>query len=170
MKSFEKALMASNRWALIVVLAAMSIIIFVNVISRYIEGEALPWAEEVARHLMIWLTFLGAGPVLRYGGHLAVENLQDSLPRPLAMALRLIVALLLLCFFGFMIWYGLLYVSRTQYQTTAATQISFGYIYAAMPIGGLLLIAHFLLVVRDYVKDRRFASDEHFDAQASASL
>jgi TRAP-type C4-dicarboxylate transport system permease small subunit len=170
MKSFEKALMASNRWALIVVLAAMSIIIFVNVISRYIEGDALPWAEEVARHLMIWLTFLGAGPVLRYGGHLAVENLQDSLPRPLAMALRLIVALLLLCFFGFMIWYGLLYVSRTQYQTTAATQISFGYIYAAMPIGGLLLIAHFLLIVRDYVRDRKFASDAHFDAQASASL
>jgi TRAP-type transport system small permease protein len=170
MKSFEKALMASNRWALIVVLAAMSIIIFVNVISRYIEGEALPWAEEVARHLMIWLTFLGAGPVLRYGGHLAVENLQDSLPRSWAIALRFIIALLLLCFFGFMIWYGLLYVSRTQYQTTAATQISFGYIYAAMPIGGLLLIAHFLLIVRDYVRDRKFASDEHFDAQASASL
>ena len=170
MKSFEKALMATNRWALIVVLATMSVIIFANVISRYIEGEALPWAEEVARHLMIWLTFLGAGPVLRYGGHLAVENLQDSLPRSWAIALRLIIALLLLCFFGFMIWYGLIYVSRTQYQTTAATQISFGYIYAAMPIGGLLLIAHFLLVVRDYVKDRRFASDEHFDAQASASL
>lgn len=170
MKSFEKALMATNRWALIVVLATMSVIIFANVISRYIEGEALPWAEEVARHLMIWLTFLGAGPVLRYGGHLAVENLQDSLPRSWAIALRLIIALLLLCFFGFMIWYGLIYVSRTQYQTTAATQISFGYIYAAMPIGGLLLIAHFLLVVRDYVIDRRFASDEHFDAQASASL
>jgi TRAP-type C4-dicarboxylate transport system permease small subunit len=29
---------------------------------------------------MIWLTFLGAGPVLRYGGHIAVENLQDALP------------------------------------------------------------------------------------------
>ena len=170
MKSFEKALMASNRWALIVILAAMSLIIFVNVISRYIEGEALPWAEEVARHLMIWLTFLGAGPVLRYGGHLAVENLQDSLPRRLAITMRLIVALLLLCFFGFMIWYGLIYVSRTQYQTTAATQISFGYIYAAMPIGGLLLILHFLLVLRDYITDRRFASDAHFDAQASASL
>lgn len=170
MKTFENSLVAVNRWALIVVLAAMSVIIFINVINRYIVGEALPWAEEVARHLMIWLTFLGAGPVLRYGGHLAVENLQDSLPRPFAIALRVIVALLLLCFFVFMIWYGLLYVSRTQYQTTAATQISFGYVYAAMPIGGLLLISHFLLVVRDYVSDRRFASDAHFDAQASASL
>ena len=40
----------------------------------------------------------------------------------------------------------------------------------AMPIGGLLLIAHWLLVVRDYIRARRFAGDDHFDANASASL
>ncbi len=170
MKTLEKALMAVNRWALILLLAAMSVIIFINVIDRYFDGEALPWAEEVARHMMIWLTFLGAGPVLRYGGHLAVENLQDSLPRAGAIALRVVIALLLLAFFVFMIWYGLLYVQRAQFQSTAATQISFAYIYAAMPVGGLLLILHFLFVVRDYVLERRFASDDHFDATASASL
>ena len=170
MKTFEQAVMAVNRWALILLLAAMSVIIFINVIDRYFDGQALPWAEEVARHMMIWLTFLGAGPVLRYGGHLAVENLQDALPRAAAIALRVVIALLMLAFFVFMIWYGLLYLERAQYQTTAATQISFAYIYAAMPVGGLLLILHFLFIVRDYVLERRFASDDHFDANASASL
>ena len=48
---------------------------------RYLTSDSLEWAEEVSRHMMIWLTFLGAGPVLRYGGHIAVENLQDALPR-----------------------------------------------------------------------------------------
>jgi len=43
-------------------------------------------------------------------------------------------------------------------------------VYAAMPIGGVLLIAHWLLVVRDYMRERVFASDAHFDANASASL
>ncbi len=170
MKTLEKALMSVNRWALILLLAAMSVIIFINVINRYYDGEALPWAEEVARHMMIWLTFLGAGPVLRYGGHIAVDNLQDSLPRKAAVALRMLIALLLLAFFVFLIWWGLLYVERTQYQSTAATQISFAYIYAAMPIGGVLLILHFLFILRDYVLERRFATDDHFDANASASL
>jgi TRAP-type C4-dicarboxylate transport system permease small subunit len=170
MKTFEQAVMAVNRWALILLLAAMSVIILINVVDRYFDGEALPWAEEVARHMMIWLTFLGAGPVLRYGGHLAVENLQDALPRAGAIALRVLISLLMLAFFMFMIWYGLLYVERAQYQTTAATQISFAYIYAAMPVGGVLLILHFLFIVRDYVLERRFASDDHFDANASASL
>ncbi len=58
----------------------MSVIIFVNVAMRYLTSNSLEWAEEVSRHMMIWLTFLGAGPVLRYGGHIAVENLQDALP------------------------------------------------------------------------------------------
>lgn len=76
----------------------------------------------------------------------------------------------MLGFFGFMIWYGMLYLERAQYQTTAATQISFAYIYAAMPVGGALLIIHWLLITRSYILERRFAEDAHFDANASASL
>ena len=70
----------------------MSVIIFTNVVMRYVTSDSLEWAEEVSRHMMIWLTFLGAGPVLRYGGHIAVENLQDALPRAGAIAMRAIVA------------------------------------------------------------------------------
>ena len=170
MQTFERILLGTNRWALILLLAAMAVIIFINVALRYLTNASLEWAEEVARYLMIWLTFLGAGPVLRYGGHIAVENLQDALPKPLAVALRVLVAALLLGFFGFMVWYGWLYMQRTMFQMTPVTQIPFAYVYSAMPIGGVLLIANLLLVVRGYTQDRSFAADAHFDANASASL
>jgi TRAP-type C4-dicarboxylate transport system permease small subunit len=169
-KTFERLFLATNRWVLILLLAAMSVIIFTNVTLRYTTSQSIEWAEEVSRHMMIWLTFLGAGPVLRYGGHIAVENLQDALPRPVAIALRAIVALLLFALFGFLVWYGWLYMQRTRFQLTAATQVPFSWIYAAMVVGGVLLIVHWLLIVKDYVLDRRFASDAHFDATASASL
>jgi TRAP-type C4-dicarboxylate transport system permease small subunit len=168
--TFERYFLATNRWALILLLAAMSVIIFVNVALRYLTSQSIEWAEEVSRHMMIWLTFLGAGPVLRYGGHIAVENLQDALPAALAVAVRAVVAALLFAFFGFMIWYGWLYMQRTLFQMTAVTQIPFAWIYSAMPIGGVLLVIHWLLVVRGYVLRREFASDAHFDATASASL
>lgn len=170
METFERAFVAVNRWALILLLAAMACIVFANVALRYLTNDSLVWAEEVARHLMIWLTFLGAGPVLRYGGHIAVENLQDALPRAGGIAMRAVVAALLFAFFGFMVWYGWLYMQRTMFQLTAVTQIPFAYIYSAMAIGGVLLIVHFLLVVKGYVLRREFASDEHFDADAAASL
>lgn len=170
MQAFERYFHAANRWALIGLLAAMSVIIFTNVVLRYTTSQSLEWAEEVSRHMMIWLTFLGAGPVLRYGGHIAVENLQDALSPKGAVAMRMVVAALLFAFFGFMIWYGWLYIERTMFQLTAATQIPFAYIYSAMSIGGVLLVVHFLLIVRGYVLRREFAADAHFDAAASASL
>ncbi len=170
MQAFERVFLAVNRWVLILLLAAMSAIIFTNVVLRYTTSESIEWAEEVSRHMMIWLTFLGAGPVLRYGGHIAVENLQDALPRAGGIALRAVVAALLMAFFGFMVWYGWLYMQRTMFQMTAVTQIPFAYIYSAMAIGGVLLIVHFLFVIKGYVLRREFASDAHFDANASASL
>lgn len=164
------AFLAVNRWLLILVLGAMSIIVFANVVLRYSTNYSIEWSEEVARHLMIWLTFLGCGPVLRHGGHIAVENLQDMLPRHAAIAVRGLVALLMMGLFGLLLVFGLQYVERTQYQTTAVTQIPFSYIYLALPIGAGLTIVHFSLILCDYLLERRFPADEHFDATASASL
>jgi TRAP-type transport system small permease protein len=170
MDVFEKALMRVNRAALVLLLAAMAIIIFANVVLRYTTSESIEWAEEVARYLMVWLTFLGAGPVLRYGGHIAVDNLQDSLPPRAAEALRVLIAALLFGFFGFMVWFGVMYVERAQFQMTPTTQVSMGWVYAAMPVGGVLLVLHLALVLKGYLKHRSFAADGHFDANASASL
>jgi len=170
MKTFERYFVGTNKWLLIIMLAVMSIIIFANVVLRYTTNVSIEWAEEVARHLMIWLTFLGCGPVLRYGGHIAVENLQDSLPHALALGLRLLIAIMLTGLFVFFIWFGLEYMDRTQYQQTPATQISFAFIYAALPVGAAFSLIHWLLIVKDYVLQRQFAADSHFDATASASL
>jgi TRAP-type transport system small permease protein len=168
--SIERGLVATNRWLLIALLAAMSVIVFANVCSRYLISFSIPWSEEVARHMMVWLTFLGAGPVLRAGGHIAVENLQDALPRQFAVVVRFVVAALLMSFFVLMVWVGWEYMTRSVHQLTAATQISFAWVYSAIPIGGMLLIAHFLFIIRGYVTNREFAADDQFDATASASL
>ena len=168
--TFERYFLATNRWLLIVTLAVMAVIIFANVGLRYLTSQSIEWAEEVARHLMIWLTFLGCGPVLRHGGHIAVENLQDALPAGLAMTVRAFIAVLLLAFFVFFVWFGLQYMDRTQFQQTPATQIPFSYIYAALPVGMAMAAVHWLLIVRRYVARREFSPDTHFDATASSSL
>ena len=170
MKTFENYFLAVNRWLLIGTLAVMAVIIFTNVVLRYTTSQSIEWAEEVSRHLMIWLTFLGCGPTLRYGGHIAVENLQDVLSPRGAVVLRAVIAALLTGFFVFCIWFGLEYMDRTQYQITPATQISFALVYAALPVGMFLTLIHWMLVMRPYVERREFASDSHFDSTASASL
>ena len=170
MDAVERAFVALNRWALIVLLAAMACIVFANVTLRYLTNDSLVWAEEVARYLMVWLTFLGAGQVLRFGGHIAIENLHDVLPGAVGRALRCVLVLVLLAFFGVMAWYGVAYTSVMRFQTTAATGISFAWVYLAIPIGFALLAIHLLLVARRYVIERRMLESAEIDAEAAASL
>lgn len=170
MNKFEQVFVAINRWMLIVLLAAMSIIVFLNVVMRYMTDASIPWSEEVSRHMMIWLTFLGGGLVLRSGGHIAIDNLQNALSTRNARILRVIVFLLMSFFFGLLFYFGCIYVSRTMVQTTAATEIPFGYVYLAMPVGLALMFVHLFLIARRWVLNREFIADQDFDATASASL
>jgi TRAP-type C4-dicarboxylate transport system permease small subunit len=163
---FDRALLKANRWALIAILAAMAAMVFVNVVLRFTSDRSLLWVEEVSRYLMIWLTFLGGGPVLRYGGHLGIETLQEAWPR-YAAAIRAAVFAILLGFFAFMVWVGLRYAAFAWEQTTPVMQIPIGVVYLAIPIGFALMIAHLLLMAGPYVRRRALLADGEFDADSA---
>lgn len=167
MQTFERIFVALNKWVVVLLLAAMSVIVFANVSLRYLSNSSITWAEEVARYLMIWMTFLGAGLALRIGGHVAITNLHDFLGTRLQRVLRAFIGLLLLCFFVAMMWIGYEYMIRMGRQLTPATRIPFSYIYAAMPIGFALMIVHFLLIARSYVLGEDLA-DEGVQQEAAA--
>ena len=166
----ERVLVACNRWVLIVLLLLMACIVFANVVLRYTTGDSLVWAEEVARHLMIWGTFLGAGLVLRFGGHVAIDNLHQAVSTPVARALRTVVALGIGAFALVMTYSSILYVWATRFQTTAATDIPMSWVYSAMPVGFFLIFIHLLFIVRGYVTQGAYAESAEMDADAAASL
>lgn len=170
MNVFEKTLVTVNRWLLILMLAAMSCIIFANVVLRYLTNDSLVWAEEVSRYLMIWITFLGAGLVLRFGGHVAIEDLHHRLPRRVSRWLRAGLVAMLMVFFAAMGWWGLQYMDFMQYQTSPVLGISYWWIYLASPIGFGLLMLHLALVARNYVRQLRFVESDEIDAEAAASI
>lgn len=157
MRRFEHYFIAVNKWALVLLLSAMAVIVFANVSLRYLTNFSITWAEEVARYLMVWMTFIGAGLALRTGGHVAIGNFQEMLGPGAQRVVRGLILCLLLAFFAIMIWMGKDYMDRMRFQVTPATRISFSYIYAAMPIGFALLIVHLLLIARSFVLENRFA-------------
>ena len=166
LERFDRTLLAANRWALIAMLAAMATMVFANVALRFLTDASILWVEEVSRYLMIWLTFLGAGLVLRYGGHVGIDTLQEALPRQAAVIRGGIVAILL-AFFAFMIVVGLRYAVLAWGQTTPVLGIPVGAVYLAMPIGFALLVAHLLLMARGYVSRRQLLADGQFDSVAA---
>jgi TRAP-type C4-dicarboxylate transport system permease small subunit len=163
--TFDRALMCANRWAVIVMLAAMASMVFANVALRFLTDQSILWVEEVSRFLMIWLTFLGSGIVLRYGAHVAIDTLAQKLPG-LAFSIRGAVLGVLVAFFAAMVWLGTRYAILTWGQTTPVLGIPFGAVYLAMPIGFALMIVHLALMATEYVRSGRFLVAPEFDADA----
>lgn len=65
--------------ALIISLAVMVIVIFTQVVMRYIFNNSLSWSEEFARYLFVWFSWIGVSAGLKDGEHLKVEILSVAL-------------------------------------------------------------------------------------------
>jgi TRAP-type transport system small permease protein len=164
--TFDRRLLAVNRWLVIILLAAMAIMVFANVVLRFVTDYSILWAEESSRYTMVWLAFIGAGPVLRYGGHIGIDSLQQAMPRH-AAAIRAVIFVLLAVFFCAMIVIGTRYAVLTWAQTTPVLEIPVGAVYLAMPIGFVLSLVHLAVMARGYVDRHELLGDGDFDADAA---
>jgi TRAP-type C4-dicarboxylate transport system permease small subunit len=78
-------------------LAAMCVMVFGNVVLRYLFNQGLTASDELSRLFFVWLTFVGAAVAIRERGHIGVDMLVRRLP-PLGARLCLVLA------HGLMLW------------------------------------------------------------------
>jgi TRAP-type C4-dicarboxylate transport system permease small subunit len=61
-------------------LAVMVVLVFGNVVLRYVFNSGIAVSEEVARWLFVWLCFMGAVVALKEGAHMGTDLLLSRLP------------------------------------------------------------------------------------------
>ena len=161
----ERAFVKANEWFVIALMAVMTVLVIVNVASRYILNFSIVWVEELTRYMMVWVGFVGSGLVLRYGAHIAVDAFQDVLPPSLARAMRAVVVVLLALTFGYLTWLGIRYVGFAWDQETPILEWNTGAVLLAIPIGSALMLVHLLLVARGYIRGRTYETHEAFGSE-----
>ncbi|MFG1462598.1 TRAP transporter small permease [Xanthobacter sp. DSM 24535] len=156
----DTAVMFVNRWLMILALAVMAVFVFVGVALRYLSNGTLVWAEESSRYIMVWLAFIGIGPVLRVGGHVAVDSLVAAVSLPLQRALRLVVALIVAGCTLWLLYAGWAYVARSWYQTTPVLGMPFALVALAAPVGFALCLWHLFMMAGRFVAWGTFDSSD----------
>ncbi len=141
-----------NQGLVVVMMGAMATLVFTNVITRYVFDFSLNWAEELSRYLMIWVAYLGAGLAMREGRHVAIEYVQGLLPARFAPVARALVALIVLAFLVVLAKLGIDIVQFAWRQRTPVLGWPQGVVYLAIPVGAVLFGLHFLLILRDWVR------------------
>jgi TRAP-type transport system small permease protein len=89
--AINAALLALGRWLGATCVALMVVIILLQVFFRYVLNNALPWPEEAARFLMLWMTGLMAPTAFRRGGFVSIEMLVRFLPKVPAALLSILL-------------------------------------------------------------------------------
>lgn len=80
LKTFNDHVLRVGRVLAAVALGLMVIFILAQIFYRYVLNNALPWPDEAARFMMLWMTGLIAPSALRRGGFVAIDLVERILP------------------------------------------------------------------------------------------
>ncbi len=140
--------------ACVLLLAVMTAVALLNVITRYVIRYSLAFTEEVVVSLFVWLTLLGASVAFREGLHLGFTWVVERLPRGVQRCAIWFSAALALVLFGALVHFGLGQIrSERQLGTTSeALAIPQWWYTAGIPAIGILIC---LRIVQGAVRAQR---------------
>lgn len=128
----EKTDISDIRWLDapgIIVFWVLAVVVFLQFFTRYVLNDSLAWTEEVARYLMILVTFLGAISAVRRGTHIMLEFFIRAAHPVLGKAMAVAAQFIALGFFASMTWIGVELIQKTR-QKMVTVPVPKSWIYA----------------------------------------
>jgi TRAP-type C4-dicarboxylate transport system permease small subunit len=122
----------------------LAFVVFLQFFTRYVLNDSLGWTEEIARFLLIAVTFTGAIMAVRKQSHIAVEFLYRWVPRNGRRVAQLLIDVVTIGFFGLLTVLTVQLAGRTR-QMMVSIDVPKSYVYwfvavcfAAMTIYALI--------------------------------
>jgi TRAP-type C4-dicarboxylate transport system permease small subunit len=133
-------------WTITLLLAAMVVLVFGNVLMRYALNSGITVSEELSRWLFVWMTFLGAIVALKDHGHLGSDMLVSRLG-PKGKKVCLLAGHLLMLYATWLLFAGSLAQARINLDVEApVTGASVAFFYGA---GVVFAVSTAVLLLRD---------------------
>jgi TRAP-type C4-dicarboxylate transport system permease small subunit len=130
------------RWVLVLLMGVAVLNVLWQVFTRFVVAAPSGFTEELARYLLIWIGILGSGYAAGSRSHLALELLPERLEGEAQHRLRIVIEACVLTF-ALVVMVGggvrLVYIMLLSGQTSSALNILIGYVYAAVPLSGLVI-------------------------------
>ena len=123
----------------------MTAAVFLQVVLRYAGSAGFDGLEEVPRFLFIWLVMIGSASAMQRGQHTVLDYFVNQLsPRGRALVVIAVNAASI-ALFAYLIKLSLVLVPNAQLQTSAGLGLPLGWVFAAIPVGSVLIILPMVL-------------------------
>ena len=167
LRKFCRVLFKALEWFAMVCMVVLTVIVFTDVILRYIFKQGFSWTQEVATLMLVWFSLIGMAIGVLEKIHISIEMFTAKLSEKAIRVLEGINHILIAVFGGATVYYGLLIMNMTKTSTLPATKMPSSVLYVILPLSGLLVLVNAILVAAGQDKkifDETDAGKEAHDA------
>jgi len=160
-----KYLKRLDEWLIAILLAAMTLLTFTQVVMRYVFNSGFTWAVELTTVLFAFMIFIGISYGVRVGAHIGVDALVKLFPPGIRRLVSILAVLLCLVYAGMVIYGSWQYVMKMKMVGIELEDMAIPMwtVRAILPIGFALLVLRFLPVLYNLItgkSDRLHLADE----------
>ncbi len=131
-------------------MSVMLVVIFAQVVSRYLFNWTPEWSEELARYLFVWVVFLGSALIMGESGHLAVQFVPNHFKgTAVGKGLEIAINLSGYVFILILLVQGVKMTRVMTFQISPGLEIPMSWVYSVIPISSVLML---LYLVKDTVR------------------
>lgn len=123
-------------------MSVMTLVIFIQVIMRYVFQNSLSWSEEFSRYCFVWLIYIGTAYGCKKMQHIKIDAALLLFPKKLRPYITILGELLVLGFAAYILVTGTALVNfQILYEKSSpAMEISLAIVNAAPVVGFALVI------------------------------
>jgi C4-dicarboxylate transporter, DctQ subunit len=159
MKLLDKVFSIFEEWTLFITVLAAMIALFFNVLLRYGFSYSMAWPEELVREVILYTTFIGCSAAVKNRSTVRIDAVVQLVPT-LKFPLTMFSGIVNLLFAVMMVYFGwlLCVLQMKSAQATVVLRIPTVYLYAILPLMGLMMVFRVLIVMRDDIRSHRLAA------------
>jgi TRAP-type C4-dicarboxylate transport system permease small subunit len=157
MDALERISRSVNHWVEYVLFGigfAMSTVVAIQVFFRYALNHSLFWSEELARYLLVWLTFLGASVAYRRNIHPGIDIVYVRMPTSIQRTVSIFIHFISTVLFGVMIFYGIQFSYFVRLQISPALYLPKWIVLSIIPLSGIIFIIHGVSFLMNEIKGK----------------
>ncbi|GAB1398626.1 hypothetical protein MASR2M79_16650 [Aminivibrio sp.] len=134
-------------------LAGVFIIVFVQVIQRYVFQLSMPWASDVIQILFTYSVFLGMAIGIFNKSHLNVDVLVEGFSIKMKRWFGVLTNVVVILFLSSVFFYSIRFVMDNMDQNMTYVQVPMSLTYAAIPFTVAFMLIYLVLDLIQQMKN-----------------
>ncbi|SIS96251.1 TRAP transporter small permease [Salimicrobium salexigens] len=131
------------------------VVLIVQIFSRQVLDSPNTWSEQMARFLFVYVGYLAVSSEIKNEGHVRIEYFFDKLPEKVRVALHYFFQIIMGVILIVMGYIGYEMAMRKLPVEIVSLNISYFYMYMALPVLSLLMLYRLVEANIRRIKDGR---------------